>query len=319
MNIRGARLVLVIPPSTGKSTGNRVTAERWIDHFRALGADASVEEEWRGGACDVLVALHATKSLPSIERFLSERPGAPLVVALGGTDVYGDLAGSGAAQAALARASRIVVFQPLAAEELAEELRERVRTIPQGASPPARSRARTDRFEVLVLSHLRSVKDPLLPALAAWELPPESEIEIVHAGALLDPTMRDEVEQASEHNPRYTWLGEVPHEEALVLLSRARLFVLPSRSEGGANVMSEALAVGVPVLATRIPGSVGLLGADHPGLFPVGEAEVLAKLMSRAETDDRFLQQLEERSRDLGSRFTPNRERGGWARLFAEL
>ena len=319
MNVRGARVVIVTPAAEGQGTGNRVTAERWLDHLQALGADARIEQAWRGGACDAMIALHAVKSLESIERFLSERPGCPLVVALSGTDVYGDLQGHRAALAALGRAARIVALQPLAAEGLPEDLHGKVRVIHQSAKPLPRARPRTDRFEVLVLSHLRGVKDPLLPALAAWELPPESEIEIVHAGAALDASFRDEAALADETNPRYRWLREVPHGEALELLARARVLVLPSRNEGGANVLSEALAGGVPVLATRVPGSVGLLGEDHPGLFPAGDAEALAKLLVRAEQDERFLGRLEERSKELAGLFEPNRERGGWARLLAEV
>ncbi len=62
----------------------------------------------------------------------------------------------------------------------------------------------------------------------------------------------------------------------------------PPRGEGGANVLSEALAASVPILATRIPGSVGILGPEYPGYFPVGDTEALAALLWRAETDRDF-------------------------------
>jgi glycosyltransferase involved in cell wall biosynthesis len=42
--------------------------------------------------------------------------------------------------------------------------------------------------------------------------------------------------------------------------------------EGGANVVIEAVRSGVPVLASRIDGNVGLLGAGYDGFFPVGDA-----------------------------------------------
>ena len=68
-------------------------------------------------------------------------------------------------------------------------------------------------------------------------------------------------------NPRYDWRGDRPRAEVRRLLGRARAMVLSSVSEGGANIISEAVAAGVPVLASRIDGSVGLLGAGLSRLF----------------------------------------------------
>ena len=70
--------------------------------------------------------------------------------------------------------------------------------------------------------------------------------------------------------PRYQWRGEVSHGRALRLLARARLLVVSSRMEGGANVVSEALVAGVPVIASRIPWNVGMLGEGYPGYYQVG-------------------------------------------------
>jgi glycosyltransferase involved in cell wall biosynthesis len=60
-------------------------------------------------------------------------------------------------------------------------------------------------------------------------------------------------------NPRYRWLGELPRWQALRVLARSHVLVLSSLTEGGANVISEALALGVPIVASRIAGSMGLL------------------------------------------------------------
>jgi glycosyltransferase involved in cell wall biosynthesis len=120
-------------------------------------------------------------------------------------------------------------------------------------------------------------------------------------------------------NPRYRWLGELPHWQARRLMARSRLMVLSSRMEGGANVVGEAATAGVPILASAIPGTRGLLGPDYAGYFPVGDAQALAGLLRRAETDPAFLRALERGVAEAAPRFAPARERAAWRRLLAEL
>jgi glycosyltransferase involved in cell wall biosynthesis len=98
-----------------------------------------------------------------------------------------------------------------------------------------------------------------------------------------------------------------------------RAIVLSSHSEGGANVLSEAIAAGVPVLASRIDGSVGLLGRDYPGYFPVGDTVALARLLERIETEPGFLASLERAVKRRRALFRPEREKAAWKRLLREL
>src|SRR5207253_694581 len=84
--------------------------------------------------------------------------------------------------------------------------------------------------------------------------PPDSRIRVLQVGSAMTPAMRRRARDEMQRNPRYRWLGDRPHRETRTILARCRLMVLSSRMEGGANVISEALASGVPVLASRIPG-----------------------------------------------------------------
>jgi glycosyltransferase involved in cell wall biosynthesis len=123
-----------------------------------------------------------------------------------------------------------------------------------------------------------------------------------------------------EANPRYCWLGEVPRPEALRILARCRLLALTSWHEGGANVISEAIAASVPVVSSRIPGSIGLLGADYPGYFTPGNTRELADLLARLErNEDGLLDDLRRRCAALRPLFEPGRERESWRALLAEL
>jgi glycosyltransferase involved in cell wall biosynthesis len=69
---------------------------------------------------------------------------------------------------------------------------------------------------------------------------------------------------------------------------------ITSLMEGGAHVVTEAIAIGVPVIATDIAGNRGLLGDEYLGYYPVGDEKALAKLMQKAENDPAFYQSLEK-------------------------
>ena len=320
MQVERLTILLVTPAPVHSRKGNRITALRWARILRALGHHVRIAEQYRGQRCDLLVALHARHSFASIARFREQHPNLPLIVALTGTDLYGDIHSNPQAQQSLEMASRFVLLQPEGVAELPEHLRERVRAIYQSAEKPrGKWPPRDDIFQVCVLGHLRPVKDPFRAAWAARQLPASSHLEVVQVGAALSPEMEKEARAEEAANPRYRWLGELPRWKALRTLARSRLHVLSSRMEGGANALSEAIAAGVPTLASRIFGSIGILGSDYPGYFPVGDTQALASLLDRAETDSVFLSGLQRWCNRLKPLVEPARERQSWENLLREL
>jgi putative glycosyltransferase (TIGR04348 family) len=314
------KIALVTPAPAQVRTGNRTTADRWAGLLSELGNQVAVQISWDGEECDLLIALHARRSFPSIQRFRQKYPLAPLIVALTGTDLYGDLATNGEAMRSLELASRIVVLQQLGVEVVPESARKKVRVIYQSAERPSPLPRREEGvFQVCVLAHLRAVKDPLRTAYAVRDLPASSRLQVKHAGAMLDPHFAGQVEMEQRTNPRYRWLGPLAHEVAIDLLSRSHLLVLTSRVEGGANVVSESIAVSVPVISSHIPGSVGILGRDYPGYFPVGDSGALRRQLLRAESGDQFYQELQQSAVRLLPLVSLARERQSWEALLSEL
>ena len=131
--------------------------------------------------------------------------------------------------------------------------------------------------------------------------------------------MEQQAREEMNSNPRYQWLGELPRWKALRVLARSRLHVLGSHLEGGANVICEAIACSVPTLASRIPGSMGILGPDYPGYFPAGDTQALAELLERAERDSAFWQSLRDWCEPLKPLVDTAFERQAWRRLLEEL
>jgi hypothetical protein len=157
-----------------------------------------------------------------------------VILALTGTDLYGDLPdGNPEAQRSLELGTRIVALQEAAPDTLPREIRPKVSVIYQSAVPPPNPRrSRDDCFEVCVLSHLRDVKDPLCAARAARQLEDKSRVRILHAGRALSSDWEGMAREEERRNPRYQWLGDQPHDEAMQLLSGSRLLVLSSLMEG---------------------------------------------------------------------------------------
>jgi len=89
--------------------------------------------------------------------------------------------------------------------------------------------------------------------------------------------------------------------------------------EGGANVISEAVMAGLPVIASDIEGSVGLLGADYPGYYPVQDAEALRERLLRAEFDGGYYTELVAACDARRQLFTPQQEQAGWEKLLEEI
>jgi len=270
---------------------------------------------WNGQPCDALIALHARRSHESIARFAATQK--PLVVTLTGTDLYRDLPESAEARKSLELAHRVIVLQDAALAEVDASVRGKTRVVYQSADPRMTHRPPKAPFRIAVIAHLRAEKDPLRAAAALAHLPGE-KMEVVQVGEALDEWFGKEAGTWAAREPRYRLLGSVPHRQALAWMAKSHVLVVSSVMEGGANVIAEAARIGTPVIASRMSGNIGMLGADYPGYYPVADDRALAALLAQAAHDRGFYQRLKSALRARRKLFAPAAERAALARVLRE-
>lgn len=315
------KIIVITPPGPSTRTGNAVAALRWARILRRLRHRVTIATRYDDESADAMVAIHAWRSAEAIRRFKALFPERPLVLQLSGTDIYQYICEDPEPTLqSIELADSLVALNSLAWRVVPKKFRKKHRVIFQSVRKPSGRRQPSRRYvDIAVIGHLRDVKDPLRAAKAARLLPPTSRIRIVQIGHAYsaDWAARAQAEMAA--NPRYLWRDDVPRAAVQRLLQQSHAMVLSSLSEGGANVISEAVVAGVPILASRMDGNVGLLGGDYPGYFPVGDTKALARLLARIEDDPRFVAKLRRAIARRAPLFKPEREIAAWRKLLAEL
>jgi putative glycosyltransferase (TIGR04348 family) len=303
-------ILIVSPASARENNGNWQTASRWARFLRAVHR-VDIAGAWPGSdpAPDLMIALHARRSAASLAAFADSYPGRPAILVLTGTDLYRDIALDAAARASLERAHALVLLQPAGLALLPEALRARAQVIYQSAPSlrpyPRRGQARF--ADICMVGHLREEKDPLTFIRAAGMVT-HPAARLLHIGGALDPILGQAALEAQAANPRYRWLGALPHGSARQRLKRCHAMAITSRMEGGANVIIEAVTSGVPVLASDINGNRGMLGEDYAGYFAPGDAAALARLVDRIIGDSGFDALLRRQCAARAALFLPGAE-----------
>ena len=296
------------PGTREANNGNWRTARRWAGFLAGI-ARPIVQTEWNGEPVDVAIALHARRSAVSIERLKALRPEVPLVLVLSGTDLYRDLPASAEARRSLELADRIVALQEDALAHVPREHRGKCLVIHQSSRRLAAARKPAGRLDCVAVGHLREEKDPRTLGRAISLLDTDLPIRVRHIGAPLDPVLGREARDLMARDARFRWSGAIPHGLARAAIRKAHVLVHPSRMEGGANVIVEAITAGTCVVASRVSGNVGMLGRSYPGYFEAGDAQGLARLLrSLAERPSR-LAALKRACAARRSLFTPAREK----------
>ena len=250
-----------------------------------------------------MIALHARRSAPSVHTWAAQHPGKPLILVLTGTDLYRDIHSDASAKQSLALATHLVVLQDAGLAALPAGLHAKTRVIFQSAPRLKPAVKSTQRFKALMVGHLRDEKDPLTFMQAAKLC--AGAVYFDQIGDGLDAALADAARAAAAQAPGYRWLGGLPRAETRQRIKRAHVLVNCSLMEGGAHVVLEAAQSGTPVLASRISGNLGMLGADYAGYFEVGDAKRLAALLRQCATEPAFLAMLQNQCAQRAKLFEP--------------
>jgi len=314
------RIILITPAPPQSRAGNRATASRWANILRSLGHRVEIATTYAGTNADLMIALHAWRSAESIQQFSDVFNKRPLIVAVTGTDAYRFIhSHPDTTLQSIHLADYLVGLHDLIGNTLPQNERHKLSVIHQSAQPVGKREPYRRYFHVSVMGHLRDEKDPMRPAMAVRNLPRSSRIRVHHYGKAHTPEWAERAQAEMKTNTRYQWHGEIAHHKIRQVYRRTHLLVLPSRMEGGANVISEAIVAGVPVVASDIEGSIGLLGDDYAGYYPVGNEKTLSILLLKAESDHAYYKKLEQACIAKQPLFTLENETRGWSELLKKV
>jgi putative glycosyltransferase (TIGR04348 family) len=323
-----ARIVIVSPALADANNGNWQTARRWQELLAPH--EVRIARDWPDPAArkakarpdDVMLALHARRSAGSIAAWAARPAGSQgLAVVLTGTDLYRDIQADENARRSLALAAQLVVLQERGPDDMPAGLRDKTRVIFQSgtALPPADKPAVGTQLRAVMVGHLREEKSPQTLFEAAQLLVVETGLFIDHIGEALDAALGEQARATAAACPHYRWLGGQPHAATRRHIQRAHVLVHSSLMEGGAHVVMEAVLSATPVLASRIPGNVGMLGEDYAGYFAPGNAQALADLLKRCRQDAGWLAQLQAQCALRASLFAPEKEAAALHQLVQDL
>lgn len=255
--------------------------------------------------------------------------GRPVVLTLHGSDAT--LARKGGMWrsllvAGLARATRvIVVANDQAAFLRAAGLTTRpIAAIPSGVDESLLERVRRERdeaddFEFVFAGRLvgpKGVRD-LLEAFARLARAHE-RVRLAFAGGGPEESALRERAVALGLGSRVRFLGAVTHADALDAIAAADALVLPSYGEGSPLSVTEALALGTPVVGTGVGAVPELLGADGLVVTP-GDVDALTRAMGRLRDDAHLREHLSREGRArVAARYTWPKVAEAYERVYRE-
>jgi len=340
------RIALVTPFALPFPCGNSVLAQRLRDGlhktgefevaFFDCGADAA--DRVARFAPQLLHSVNAERPYPWIKKYFLQGKKAPWVITLTGTDYNawcGVSAPPEAVRVSFARADALVVFHEDAREAVRQCLpaaASNIHVIAQGVTPPAsgsdtqrirqRCGIRPEAVVFLMAAGIRPVKN-LAAAFAAFSEVEKSvpAAELLLAGPVID---REEAERIFSLGSRlrcFRYLGEMAPPAVRELMAAADVFLNTSLHEGMSGAVLEAMAAGLPVIASNVTGNRALVRDNENGLlFAPGETAELTGAAVRLALDRSLRSMLGSAGKKIAAAcHSPEQEIENYQRLYRSL
>lgn len=221
-------------------------------------------------------------------------------------------------QAEHKKASRIVVASSFTRKTLVDNgvSAEKIVVIPYGvdltAFSPVPRRERPLRF--VFVGTLRGYKGvPLL--LQVWQ-----SLQPTNAELWLVGPVSDRVARLIPRLPGLRVVGKVPHCELAAVLQQCDVFVFPSYFEGFGLVLLEALAAGLPVIATDATAAPDLITEGREGhVIPVGDAHALREALRHFMNSPDDLPHMSRAARQCAERYSWDAYGERWINLLRQV
>ena len=177
--------------------------------------------------------------------------------------------------------------------------------------------ARAKLRKVVMVANLRPEKghDVLMDAAVdVLRRFPDAEFEFVGGGPELEPLLARAESRRMAH--AFTFLGH--RDDVAARLAQADIFVLPSRSEAFPNAVLEAMAAGLPIVASGVGGILELVDHGKTGLLvPPGEPQPLGDAICRLMAEPAYAAQLGDAARDQAhARYSFDRMVAGFESIY---
>ncbi|MFZ9723164.1 MAG: selenoneine biosynthesis selenosugar synthase SenB [Burkholderiaceae bacterium] len=280
-------VVIVTPALQKANNGNWRTAERWARFLSARYVVELVSHWSRSEKASrdpgLLIALHARRSAESIHAWSHTFPLKPVVTVLTGTDLYPDIRKDLLAMQSLTQSTALVVLQEQGISALPSEFQSKAAVIYQSGSAWKPREMKPLPFTLRMVGHLRQEKSPETFMQLAQQFEQIQGIRFELVGGAIDPELGELASRLALQSRVFVWTGALSYRATRSRIRDAHLLVHPSRLEGGAHAILEAAMSGTPVLASRVPGNVGMLGSDYLGYFEHGNVEQLKQLVGECQ------------------------------------
>jgi glycosyltransferase involved in cell wall biosynthesis len=339
------RIALVSPYTLPFPCGNSILAERLREGLAKQGytialfnATESTPHDAALFAPDILHTLNADRTYQWAHEFRATYRKIPWVITLTGTD-YNSWRPINEPPAhsreSIAQVSALVVFHRYAAETVQScfpAAGAKIHIIAQGVIPsPAQAdrRAVRSRYGIdsaavvfLMVAGIRPVKRMGTAIDAFYEVHRQvPEAALVVVGPVIEQNEAEKVLSAGSRLPSFTYLGEISHAEVCTLMGAADIFLNTSLHEGMPGAVLEAMAAGLPIIASDVAGNRALV-ADHTSgyLFPVEDEEALIKAAVVLAQDRKLRERFGGTGKQLvAAHYSTEREIDNYRQLYSRL